>query len=118
MDAMEPIILRALSSLERAHDPFEREDHGLPSDALPVAGEVARLRAHCVAPRPAEAHRADGLLGRPARRTRHPGDGHRNRSLAALERAARHLARGLLADGAVRLEGGRPHAEELLLRLV
>src|SRR5262249_8897875 len=97
----------ALSSLERAHDPFERYDHGLAAAASAAPGEPARPRAPPARPRPGEAPRADGLFGRPACRPRHPGDGHRNRSLAALERAARHLARGFLADGAVRLEGVR-----------
>src|ERR1051325_11308476 len=118
MGAMEPIILRALSSLERAQDPFEREDHGLPADALPVAGEAARLRAHRAVPRPGEPHRADALRGGPARAPRPPGDGHRNRSLAALELAACNLARRLLAYRAVRAQRLGAHAEELLFRLV
>src|SRR5262245_11747522 len=107
---------RSLSSVERAQDPFEREDHRLPADALAVPGEAVGLGAHLAAPRPGEADHADGLFRRPARRSRHPRDRQRHRGLAALERAARHLARRFLAYGAMGTQRFGTYSEKLLLR--
>src|SRR5262245_22734613 len=120
MDAMgrlsSLIVVPGLSSLYRLQDPFEREDYGLPPDALAVAREAPGGACRRAAQRPGKTHGTDGLLRAAAPRARDAGDRDGHRSLAAFQRAARHFTGRLLAYGAAATQRFRPHPEQLLLR--
>src|ERR687896_2290229 len=109
------VAMTELSSVERFQDPFQRADYGLPAHAFPVAGEAPGLASQIAGTGPTEAHRAHRLLPRPAAGPCDAGDGERNGGAAALERAARHLARRLFAHGTVALQRLARYAEELVL---
>src|SRR5688572_6745123 len=117
MDAM-----RGLSSLRPSFEslqyPFESADYGLTAHAFAVAGEAARLARDIGRARPSKAHRADGFLRRAAAGTGDSGDRNGERGPAALQRAARHLARGFLAHRAVAGERRGVNPEQLALGVV
>src|SRR6185436_18091616 len=105
----------SLSPLENA---FERMRHRLAAHALAIAPEAARLASLQLARFPAKTNRAHRFRVAAARRAGDASDGDRDRAAAALERALRHLARSLLAHGAVLLQRRALHAEHLPLRFV
>src|SRR5918999_6084729 len=90
-----------LSSVEGFDNPFERADDGLPAHAFAVAREGLGFAPQPVRGAPGKTNHADGLFRRAATGARDAGDPQRDRAFAPRERSLRHLARGLLAHGAV-----------------
>src|SRR2546421_281666 len=88
---------------------FERMDPRLAPHAFAAALEAQSLAENPGTPsafcRPGEAHHSYRLRSRSARGPGDAGDRERKRAFAALEGAERHLARGLLAHGAMLEQG-------------
>src|SRR5712692_65810 len=112
-------LILLLSSAKHFQHALQRPDDGLYAHAFAIPREAARFAPDGVAAaRPREAHHSHRLRCAAAGRSGDAGHGHRNVAAAALERAARHLACGLLADRTAAFERFGPHPEELLLRVV
>ena len=90
-------------------------NHRLSPHAFAVALEVLASRSHLTPARPGEADRADRLARCAAAGTGDAGDRDGDRAAAAAQRAARHLARGLLAHRAVLRSVPLAHAQHLAL---
>src|SRR6478672_7126269 len=90
-------------SSHQVDEPLECHRHGLPPHPLAPAPEEepARLRGTILLG-PREPDEAHGLARHGAARTGDAGDGDTERGTAARERTLGHLARGLLAHGAMR----------------
>src|SRR5436309_7386363 len=105
--------------LERvAPDPVERHLRGEQLYPVARAPQLVATRDHARLRREPEAHRPDRLLRRAAFGSRDPRRRYADRRPERPPCARGHLARGLLAHGAVCGERLAPDAEHVLLRAV
>src|SRR5687768_7749173 len=111
-------LTSAMPSLSPLENAFERMHHRLATYALPIAAKATGFALQGLPCRPGETHHSHGFCRSTAAWTGDAGDRDRDRGATLLQRALRHLARGLFAHGAMLLQRRAFHAEHLPLRFV